>query len=198
MITTQIVERIINSPLVVADLSEHNPNVFYELAIRHAIQKPVIHIIHHEDRIPFDVQQFRTIYYNLQDPDSVEKCKTELVDQIRWVMANPSSSDNPVTGTVLLMQLRDSSIPLEIATSKFVRNLEALEKIVRAFDARIGFGGRRGELLQDTSHSLARLGDLVESAISDGIDLESADALRTALNLHDESLSRLLRSFGVE
>src|SRR3954453_18320013 len=44
-ITLQVLERVLESDLVIADLTDHNPNVFYELAVRHASQKPVIHVI---------------------------------------------------------------------------------------------------------------------------------------------------------
>ena len=37
LITTSIVKALLESDVVIADLSFHNPNVFYELAIRHAI-----------------------------------------------------------------------------------------------------------------------------------------------------------------
>ena len=54
-------EHIARARLVVADLSFHNPNVFYELAFRHATRRPVIHLIRTLDSIPFDLDQFRTI-----------------------------------------------------------------------------------------------------------------------------------------
>src|SRR5437016_10492301 len=40
LITAQVIQCLVNSNLVVADLTGHNPNVFYELAVRHAIRKP--------------------------------------------------------------------------------------------------------------------------------------------------------------
>ena len=45
-ITKQIIDHLINDALVVADLTDRNPNVFYELAIRHAVRKPIVQIIH--------------------------------------------------------------------------------------------------------------------------------------------------------
>ncbi|MBN2209187.1 MAG: hypothetical protein JW759_07815 [Candidatus Coatesbacteria bacterium] len=45
MITTQIIQHIIDDALLIADLSGRNPNVFYELAIRHALRKPYMQLI---------------------------------------------------------------------------------------------------------------------------------------------------------
>jgi hypothetical protein len=44
-INLQVMKRIVDSEMVVADLTGTNPNVMYELAIRHAIRKPVILLI---------------------------------------------------------------------------------------------------------------------------------------------------------
>jgi len=44
-ISTQVIRRIRESDLIVADLSGHNPNVFYELAVAHGYERPVIHMI---------------------------------------------------------------------------------------------------------------------------------------------------------
>ena len=55
IITTQVIQHIVEDPLVIADLTGQNPNVFYELAIRHAIRKPLVQIIKDGEQIPFDV-----------------------------------------------------------------------------------------------------------------------------------------------
>lgn len=62
IITEQIVTELLNADLVVADLTDHNPNVFYELALRHAVKKPFIHMIKDGEKIPFDVATLRTVF----------------------------------------------------------------------------------------------------------------------------------------
>lgn len=63
IIETQIVERILNDDLVVANLTENNPNVMYELAIRHATAKPIIQVCENGTVLPFNIQNSRTIFY---------------------------------------------------------------------------------------------------------------------------------------
>ena len=52
LISAQILEHIIHARLAIVDLSFYNPNVFYEMAIRHACKLPVIQICRKRDRIP--------------------------------------------------------------------------------------------------------------------------------------------------
>lgn len=97
LITSQIIQRIMEDDLVVADLTEHNPNVFYELAIRHARRKPVIHIISEGEKIPFDVANSRTIYFNHRDLDSVVDSKQKMKEQIKYLENNPDDIETPVS-----------------------------------------------------------------------------------------------------
>ena len=111
LITNQVIQHIVSDPLVVADLTEHNPNVFYELAIRHALRLPLVQIISMGDPIPFDVASARTIKVNHTDLDSVANAKDEIVEQIRALEADPLGFDTPISAALNLLQLRQSEKP---------------------------------------------------------------------------------------
>ena len=95
MITSQVIQHIVTDPLVVADLTEYNPNVFYELAIRHALRKPFIHLIEEGEQIPFDIASTRTIYVNHRDLDSVASAKNEIMKQINSLEEDASNIETP-------------------------------------------------------------------------------------------------------
>jgi hypothetical protein len=44
IIASQLIKDLLEADLVVADLSFHNPNVFYEIGICHVWRKPIIHV----------------------------------------------------------------------------------------------------------------------------------------------------------
>jgi hypothetical protein len=75
IITSQIIRHLMSDELVVADLSGGNANVYYELAVRHIVRKPVVQIIHIDHPVQFDIVTQRTIRFDYQDLESVEICR---------------------------------------------------------------------------------------------------------------------------
>lgn len=71
MITSDIINHITKCDLVIAILEYDNANVYYELALRHATQKPCVSIVSREKLndggLPFDTQQERVFKYPLID-----------------------------------------------------------------------------------------------------------------------------------
>jgi hypothetical protein len=90
-INDHVVEMIANAPFAVADLTELNPNVMYELALRHAVRKPVALIAREGTKLPFDVRSSNTIYFEFT-PASLEDAKTRLSEQIRHRDDAPGSA----------------------------------------------------------------------------------------------------------
>lgn len=134
-ITTQIIDNLVNSPLVIADLTEYNPNVFYELAIRHITQKPYIQMIKSIDNIPFDIYDKRTIKYDI-DLENADKAKNDLEKQIQSIKNNDFKPDNPITqkhSTDLLKKIAEENTnytPTEIPKI-LIENISELNQTVR-------------------------------------------------------------------
>lgn len=94
-IITHIIENLVTSDFVIADLSGKNPNVFYELGVRHAVNNNTILIAEDLDDIPFDLRGLRTIVYQY-DPEHMLELRTSLEQAISELLSKPGQIDNPV------------------------------------------------------------------------------------------------------
>jgi hypothetical protein len=101
MIGKQVVEHILKSRLVIADLSFHNPNVFYELCLRHTTRLPTVQIIRAADKIPFDLNQYRTIPIDTRNVytlyPKLQTYSAQVANQVRRALENSESGDNPIS-----------------------------------------------------------------------------------------------------
>ncbi|PPT66278.1 hypothetical protein XarbCFBP8142_17340 [Xanthomonas arboricola] len=96
LITSQIINLILEADLVIADLTENNPNVYYELALRHATAKPFIQVAIAGQKIPFDISGLRTIFVDLTNPDSIESAKSDLDGYVNEFMSG-HKADSPIS-----------------------------------------------------------------------------------------------------
>ena len=110
-ITNTIVEYLNTADLVIADLSDHNPNAFYEIGYRSALKKPIIHLKSKETSIPFDISSIRTFDYDLTDLDAVTELKQRLNKTIATfnfdssINENNEKSDNDYINSQVLQEL---------------------------------------------------------------------------------------------
>lgn len=137
IITSQVIQHIVDSPLVIADLSERNPNVFYELALRHVTKKPLIQIIRKGDQIPFDVAATRIIHFDLQDLDSVANAKSDIQSQINAIESGKGVFDNPVSVSLELKVLKESGNPQERSLAEIVEAISELRNVINVIDRKI-------------------------------------------------------------
>lgn len=97
MITNHVIVDIEESDLIVADLSFLNPNVFYELGFAHAAEKPVIHMVLRDTKLPFDNAGYRTIEFDPTDWNSHVAAQKQIVEQARSALAKGAKISNPIT-----------------------------------------------------------------------------------------------------
>jgi hypothetical protein len=124
MITSQIIERLVYDDLVIADLTGSNANVLYELAVRHTLRKPCIQIMANGERLPFDIGQNRTIFFDYKNLSSTEKLKEDLKAQIKSIEGNPEEVLNPVSNFLALQQIKTSNNPAGEVTASVFERLE--------------------------------------------------------------------------
>lgn len=97
MISDQVIIDTLESDLVIADLTSHNANAFYELGIRHTgSNKPTIHMILEDEDPPFDVKDHRYIPYRLDNPRDLSSAMKRLSEVVGSLGSNPEIK-NPVT-----------------------------------------------------------------------------------------------------
>ena len=65
-ITEQMYDHILGDNLLIAILTGHNPNVFYEVAVAEAAARPLILLIENGHGIPFDISARRVLQYDLK------------------------------------------------------------------------------------------------------------------------------------
>lgn len=97
LINSQIVRHLMEDPLVVADLTGGNPNVFYELAIRHLSGKPLVQLIYNGETIPFDVAGMRTILVDHRDRIGREKARLAVIRQVLAFENGKARLETPIS-----------------------------------------------------------------------------------------------------
>jgi hypothetical protein len=94
-IITHIIEHLVAADIVIADLSGRNPNVFYELGVRHAVNNNTILIAEDLNDVPFDLRGLRTISYSYE-PEQMLNLRSALEKAIMAILADPGKIDNPI------------------------------------------------------------------------------------------------------
>src|SRR3972149_10134154 len=76
----QIEDGIQNSDICLADITENNPNVWFELGFAIAVPKEVVLICSSERKnpFPFDIQHRNIILYNTQSPSNFKDLEIKI------------------------------------------------------------------------------------------------------------------------
>jgi hypothetical protein len=83
----RIYNQISKADIIVSDMTERNPNVFYETGYAHALNKLVVMLTKDAKDIPFDLKHYPHIIYGT----SIVSLKDELQRRIEYFLANPET-----------------------------------------------------------------------------------------------------------
>ena len=83
-IHSRMIEHIYKSDICLVDITSLNPNVFYELGVRHALAESITVIIRRGGtKAPFNIQGFNIIEYNEKDLKSIREAEKKIVDFVQ-------------------------------------------------------------------------------------------------------------------
>ena len=114
-IVVDIIRKILDSEMVLCDLSAKNPNVLYELGLRQAFNRKVVLIKDKKTNRIFDIQGLRTIDYdeNLRI-DEVNKS----IDQLSKTLGETHQSEGEINSLIQLLSLKPAELPTQINLSQ--------------------------------------------------------------------------------
>jgi nucleoside 2-deoxyribosyltransferase len=138
-ITAAIVRSILDARVVIADLTGHNPNVFYELGVAHSFGKPVVMLNDSTEHQPFDVHNERAIALGapvritLTDATRVKKQLRATLNIVLSKGHEPASVVSDVARKRQLAQL-ESKDPRASQIDSLVSQFETLASRLRSLE----------------------------------------------------------------
>jgi hypothetical protein len=154
VVITSIYKAIAEADIVIADISQHNPSVMYELGFAHARGKPTIIIAQDTERIPFDVAHHRTLLYDRSQlnarlvPRLAEVLREAHKTPAAFVLSEtsiPSPQQNPTVFVSYSHADKECLKRLQV----HLRPLERLDLVDVWADTRIKAGARWKEEIAD-------------------------------------------------
>jgi len=127
-IRADMFQLLLTADLVIADISIHNANVFYELGVRHALRDKKTFLLRASiDEVPFDLKTDRYLSY---DPATPGDTVPALLKGLRATIAS-DQADSPVFAMVPGLPVQDVS-RFVIVPAKF------REEVDQAFENKTG------------------------------------------------------------
>ncbi len=181
-----ILENLLNSFVVIADLTEQSPNVFYELGVRHSLSPRTILIAQSVDDIPSDLREYRTITYE-NSPKGVKDFSDRLRNYFQEIFQEPERPDSPVLdrlGSIIenkTHQLQDQVVGLK----------EQLDNILRKGPSTKT--AQREEMVRDRMQRIFKL----KNATNKSLSLDTSVTFGEGENAEDIWLTREQGNFDL-
>lgn len=99
-ILKDIITDLIFADIVIADLTDNNPNVFYELGVRQSFKHGTITIAEAGTKLPFDVKGKAVLFYHPRDHIKNAEFEKDFIEALRDCLSNPNRPDSVILETI--------------------------------------------------------------------------------------------------
>lgn len=144
-ISARIERDLRQARVVIADLTDANPNVYFELGFRHALDRPFVHLARAGTPLPFDIADFEVIwiqadYVNAADPsqsyytirdDHLTAARTALRSQIAGLADRRVTPPDPFSAKVYRWEMWYSDT---IALDWLAAQAESFQDQIRSYE----------------------------------------------------------------
>ncbi|MDA7727985.1 hypothetical protein N8858_03815 [Flavobacteriaceae bacterium] len=135
-IAIDVIKKIIESEMVLCDLSSQNPNVLYELGIRQAFNKPVSLIKDKKTKRIFDIQGFRDFEYD--ETLRVDNVETNVEKLSQVLISTYEEKNNDINSLVSLLSLNPAKIEntteLSTETKLILNSISGIDKRLNSLE----------------------------------------------------------------
>lgn len=140
-ITQDIIMALSTADLVVCDLTTLNPNVFYELGVRHTLRGQGTVMILDEARtpnIPFDLTAYRVLKFT-SDLVGIGRLRTDLRAFAKALLSRESAKrDNPVHDWLPALPLNAVDAATGSEETRLRQEAASLRKLIQQYEERFG------------------------------------------------------------
>ncbi len=166
-IVVGIIQKIVESEMVICDFSARNPNVMYELGIRHAFNKPVTLIKDRRTEKVFDIQGLR--YTEYDDTLRIDAVNKDVAKISAAIKETASAGGKNLNSVVQLAGIRAAEVPagqtVSADTQLLLSAIASLEKRLETVEG----GSREGTLFFHTENDRVVFSDTSEASIDEEI-----------------------------
>lgn len=199
-ILKKIIQQIQKSSLIVADLTSNNPNVFYELGICHAKDKPVILITQDISAVPFDLKSYVLEPYT-RDIDDVEKFIASFSSLLEQIGRDEIVFENPVNDFWQSGLIQDELVSPPAPDSNSIEQVEEEDGVL---DTRIMLDESAESIGSSFNNIKDYLNTLTERIQRHSEDIDKASKSKSTSLMHRVvseaagSLSDFTKDLGIE
>lgn len=201
-ITSQVIQRTTQSDLVIADLTGHNPNVFYELAVRHATGNPCIQLIKSSESIPFDISDLRTIKYGL-GVEEADQARDQIRAQLEAMEEDDPEFDNPISQSAEMKSLQESEDPTDQNLAELLQRMSRIDSKISNIEYQMNESEPESESIS-VNHNIEKYLNSFDSNLEspedekgDTVTLKKAEEAAKEMGISENELISMLDRRGV-